>query len=85
MISLYKEIRMIVKISNFKFNYSIKHHSDDVKVIYPYAVSLQESIHSYNQISSKIDEKMTPLVANYRWDIHTTLEKGMNNTWSMKT
>lgn len=45
-------------------------------------MSIQESIRSYNQISSLVDEKSKKLVASYRSKIHKQIRQGMQINWN---
>ena len=63
--SLFKEVRhfRFLKGQRIKLSYSLTNTGKEVKQIYPYAVSLRESLHSFNQICSKLDPKVSKLVA----------------------
>lgn len=58
--------------------------ADDVKTFYPSAVSLQESLHTFNQISAKIDEKIGKLVALHRKEVLNTIAQGVHLCWNYK-
>jgi hypothetical protein len=49
---------------------------------YPFVVSLQESVHSYHQVSAKIDEKIIKLVADKKRAVMLCIEEGFKNNWN---
>lgn len=69
---------------NVKLNFSITHHTRALAENYPYAVSLQESIYSYNQITAKIDDKIAKLVAQSKKQVMSYIADGLNTNWGEK-
>ena len=49
---------------------------------YPFVVSLQESIHSYHQVSAKIDEKVSKLVAEKKRAVMLCIKEGFETYWN---
>lgn len=49
---------------------------------YPFVVSLQESIHSYHQVSAKIDEKVLKLVAEKKRAVMYCIKDGFETFWN---
>lgn len=49
--SLFKELRNLQNMK-IRVNYSVQYIADEVKVNYPSALALQESLHTYMQICS---------------------------------
>lgn len=45
-------------------------------------VSLQESIHSYHQVSAKIDEKVLKLVAEKKRAVMHCIKEGFETFWN---
>jgi len=48
---------------------------------YPFVVSLQESIHSYNQVSAKIDQRILKLVAEKKKSVMNCIDEGFRKNW----
>ena len=49
---------------------------------YPFVVSLQESIHSYHQVSAKIDERIAKLVAEKKRGVMHCINEGFATFWN---
>jgi hypothetical protein len=81
---LFKELRNLQNMK-IRVNYSIQYIADEVKVNYPSAVALQESLHTYMQISSQLTDKSAKLVAHLRRDVQTIIVQGFNYLWTHKT
>lgn len=84
LINVIKEIKMLT-ILQVKLVYAITHHYKTFTEMYPFAVSLQESIHSYNQISAKIDDKVGKLVAESKKTVMNLITEGFTQSWGEKT
>ena len=69
---------------NVRLNYTITHHTRALAENYPYAVSLQESIYSFNQITAKIDDKIAKLVAQSKKQVMTSIAEGFHTNWGEK-
>lgn len=68
-VNLFKETR-ILGSQKVRYSSSLSYTAIQAKNIYPFAMSIQESIRSYNQISAHIDEKTKKLVASFRSKVH---------------
>lgn len=84
LINVIKEIKML-SIMQVKLAWATTHHYGTFKEMYPFAVSLQESIHSYNQISARIDDKIGKLVAESKKVVMSLIAEGFNLNWGEKT
>ena len=82
-ISLFKEVRNF-KWLNLKVPFTLQFKSNEVQLIYPNALSLQDSLRTFNMISSKIDDRLSKLVASHRREVLTTITTGASITWSFK-
>jgi hypothetical protein len=62
---LFKEVRNLkhFKSKQIKVSYSLEMNVKDYKVMYPYAMSLRDSIFAFKQICAKVDGKISKLVA----------------------
>jgi hypothetical protein len=80
MINLIKEIKNLVQMG-VRLNYTITHHTRALSENYPFAVSLQESIYSFNQITAKIDGKIAKLVAQSKKTVMTCIADGFNTNF----
>lgn len=81
-ISLFKEVRNMIWL-NFQVPHVVTNSAKDAKRVYPYAVSLQETVRTYSQISTVISKwpELSPLVAIYRSNIHEIISKGIQVRW----
>jgi hypothetical protein len=52
-----------------RVNYSIQYISEEVKTNYPSALALEESLHTFTQISGQLNDKSGKLVANLRKEV----------------
>jgi methyltransferase-like protein len=68
-----------------RVNYSIQYIADEVKANYPSVLALQESLHTYNQISSQMTENSAKIVARLRRDVQNIIVQGFNYLWTHKT
>lgn len=65
-------------------SYSLTNTAKEVKQIYPYAMSLRESLYSFKQICAKVDGKVGKLVAQQRHDVLLAIQTGFGFTWHTK-
>lgn len=49
---------------------------------YPFVVSLQESIYTYHQISAKIDDRISKLLAEKKKSVMLAIEDGFKSNWN---
>ncbi|EAR94592.2 dynein heavy chain, cytoplasmic protein (macronuclear) [Tetrahymena thermophila SB210] len=80
-VNLFKETR-ILSSQKVRFLSSLSYTAQQAKNIYPFAMSIQESIRSYNQISNHVDDKMKKLVASFRRGVHKQIRNGMQINWN---
>lgn len=67
-INLYKEVRSLNWLG-FKRLIAIRIKADDAKTYYPYAISLQEALRTYNSTCLKIGGTIENLVAQSKMEI----------------
>lgn len=81
-ISLFKETRNLARL-DFTIPHNIITAAKDAKRIYPYAVSLSESLRTYESTNKKVKELKGSeiLVANAKLDIQRMITKGMTLNW----
>jgi len=82
-ISLFKEVRNFRWLS-LKVPFTLQFKANEVQQIYPNALSLQDSLRTFNMISNKIDERLAKLVASHKKDVMNTITTGASLTWSFK-
>lgn len=80
LINLIKEIKNL-GIMQVKLAFAITHHARTLMEMYPFAVSLQESIYSFNQITAKIDDKIAKLVAQSKKTVMNCIAEGFGTFW----
>ncbi|KAI9745692.1 MAG: Dynein heavy chain, cytoplasmic [Claussenomyces sp. TS43310] len=81
-IALFKETRNLTWL-NYQVPHSINNVSKEAKRVYPYAVSLMESVRTYAQTTRQIAEmsEVSTLLSGYQNDIHTLIAKGIPLKW----
>ncbi|KAJ3385444.1 hypothetical protein HDU84_002244 [Entophlyctis sp. JEL0112] len=81
-ITLFKEVRNLLWL-NFRVPITIANVAKDAKRVYPFAVSLNETVRTYNQTISRIEkhETIAMLVAGYRKDVQSHIAKGIQLRW----
>lgn len=79
-IELIKEIRSFDSINPRRTN--ALWNGKTIIDFYPFVVSLQESIHSYYQVSAKIDEKVLKLVAEKKRAVMHCMKEGFETFWN---
>ncbi|KAI9809961.1 MAG: hypothetical protein M1825_000394 [Sarcosagium campestre] len=81
-IALFKEVRNLTWLG-FAVPHSISNVSKDAKRVYPYAVSLMETVRSYAQTSRQLAamSDVATLLSGYRNDAHALISKGVPLRW----
>ena len=81
-IALFKEVRNLVWL-NYQVPHGISSISKEAKRVYPFAVSLMESVRSLAQTSRVIDSmsSINILLNGYQKEVHNLTMKGMTLKW----
>lgn len=81
-ISLFKEVRNLIWL-NFQIPHAITNLAKDAKKVYPHAVSLMETVRTYNQTCSLVraNPEITCLIAQVYADAHQLISQGMTLRW----
>lgn len=81
-IALFKETRNMMWL-NYQVPHSINNVSKEAKRVYPYAVSLMESVRTYAQITRQIAgmADVSILLSGYQNDVHGLIARGMPLRW----
>ena len=81
-IALFKEVRNLLWL-NYQVPHAINNVSKEVKRVYPYAVSLMESVRGLAQTSRTIDEmsQVSILLSGYLRDAQNLIMKGIPLKW----
>ena len=81
-IALFKEVRNLTWL-NYQIPHAISNVSKEAKRVYPYAVSLMESVRSLAQTSRIIDEMsgVSILLSGYQKDVQDLVSKGVPLKW----
>lgn len=81
-ITLFKEVRNLLWLG-FSVPHAISNVAKDAKRVYPYALSLMETVRTYTQTIDRVTSNpgIATLVAEYRRDVQTLLAKGMSLRW----
>ncbi|KAJ3071427.1 hypothetical protein HDU98_005356 [Podochytrium sp. JEL0797] len=81
-IALFKEVRQLVWLG-FRVPITVANVAKDAKRVYPFAVSLNETVRIYSQTVQKVDahESVGVLVAGYRKDVQAHVGKGVQLRW----
>ncbi|KAI7858782.1 dynein heavy chain [Circinella umbellata] len=81
-ITLFKEVRNLLWL-NFQVPHTISNVAKDAKRVYPFAVSLMETVRTFSQTVHKVNRNpdITALVAGYRNEVHVMITKGINLRW----
>lgn len=76
-IALFKEVRNFTSL-NFQVPHAISNVSKEAKRVYPYAVSLVETIRTYTQTLRKIEtmSSVSTLLSGFRMEVQTLIAKG---------
>lgn len=81
-IALFKETRNLIWL-NFSVPHSISNIAKDTKRVYPYAVSLMESVRTFAQINRQIVDlsEVEVLLSGYRNEVYKVIAKGVPLKW----
>ncbi|CAG8723873.1 15561_t:CDS:2, partial [Acaulospora colombiana] len=81
-ITLFKEVRNLLWL-NHPVPHAISSLAKVAKRVYPFAVSLMETVRTYAQTVQKVKKHpdIIMLVASYRNDVQTMIAKGINYEW----
>ncbi|ETS83032.1 Dynein heavy chain [Pestalotiopsis fici W106-1] len=81
-ITLFKETRNL-GWQNFNVPHSVNNTAKDAKRVYPYAVSLMESVRTFAQTSRQISEmsEVSILLGGYQQEVYSLIEKGVPLKW----
>eukprot|EP01132_Coremiostelium_polycephalum_P002127 gene2127-2619_t len=79
-IMLFKEVRNLQWLG-FRVPLNISFVSSGAKQVYPFAVSLKETLRTYTQTSGKITSDISPLIASYKKDVQTNIQEGFRLKW----
>ena len=78
---LFKEIRLLGNMGEYSANAYISNKARDIKNIYPVAISLQDSIRTFNQTCGKIDTRIIKLVAKSKKEIQDIIAANLSHNW----
>eukprot|EP00741_Cyanophora_paradoxa_P023561 tig00021590_g22758.t1 len=79
-ITLFKEVRNLHTMG-FHIPYKILLVSNEARELYPFAMSLSETMRTYKQAVSSLHDGVKPLVASYRRDLHALFTEGVQLRW----
>ncbi|KAJ3331033.1 hypothetical protein HDU76_004259 [Blyttiomyces sp. JEL0837] len=81
-ITLFKEVRNLSWLG-YSVPHTLANVAKDAKRVYPFAVSLNETVRTYTQTVNKVNkhEHIAMLVAGYRKDVQTHISKGIQLRW----
>ncbi|BGP45295.1 dynein heavy chain [Rhodotorula kratochvilovae] len=81
-ITLFKEVRNLLWLG-FQVPHTISNIAKDAKRVYPYAVSLMETVRTYSQTVAKLQDnpEIAPLVAASHKKAQEQIAKGMGYRW----
>ncbi|KAK4240895.1 dynein heavy chain, N-terminal region 1-domain-containing protein [Achaetomium macrosporum] len=81
-IALFKETRNLVWL-NFPVPHSVNNVAKEAKRVYPYAVSLMESVRTFAQTNRQISEmsEVAVLLSGHRDEVYTLIAKGIPLRW----
>ena len=79
-ITLFKEVRNLQWLGK-PVPIAITIHSSAAERVYPFAVSLRESLRSYNQTCAQLTETTTMLVASYKLSVQQKIAEGFKLKW----
>ena len=81
-IALFKEVRNLIWL-NFQVPHAINNISKEAKRVYPYAVSLMESVRTLAQTTRTISEmsEVSTLLSGYQNDVQALVMKGVPLKW----
>ena len=73
--------RQILEKHNLRTNYSDNFKINDLKLLYPMARSIQESLRSFNYTNSTLSDKFVKLVAHKQNEAQKSLLEGLTIDW----
>lgn len=81
-IALFKETRNL-GWQNFNVPHAVNNTAKDAKRVYPYAVSLMESVRTFTQTTRQISElpEVSILLSGYQNEVHALIAKGVPLRW----
>ncbi|KAI9891081.1 MAG: Dynein heavy chain, cytoplasmic [Vezdaea aestivalis] len=81
-IALFKEVRNMIWLG-FVIPHALTNISKDAKRVYPYAVSMMESVRTFAQTTRLISEmtEISSLLSGYQNDVQTQIAKGVPLKW----
>lgn len=79
-ITLFKEVRNLQWLG-YRLPFSITMHASSAKRVYPFAVSLRESLRTYSQTCRRITESSALLVAADKVQVQQKLNEGFKLKW----
>ncbi|KAJ3021261.1 hypothetical protein HKX48_008890 [Thoreauomyces humboldtii] len=81
-VTLFKEVRNLLWL-NFQVPHTISNIAKDAKRVYPFAVSLTETVRTYTQTVQKIDrnKETAILVIGYRKEAQSLISRGIQLKW----
>ncbi|EFA77050.1 cytoplasmic dynein heavy chain [Heterostelium album PN500] len=79
-IMLFKEVRNLQWLG-FRVPLNISFISSGAKQVYPFAVSLKETLRTFTQTCGKITSEISPLVASYKRDVQLLVNEGFKLKW----
>ncbi|GAM24388.1 hypothetical protein SAMD00019534_075630 [Acytostelium subglobosum LB1] len=79
-IMLFKEVRNLQWLG-FRVQLNISFISSGAKQVYPFAVSLKETLRTYTQTCGKITPEIATLVASYKRDVQLLINEGFKLKW----
>lgn len=81
-IALFKEVRNLIWLA-YPIPHAVSNVSKEAKRVYPYAVSLMETVRTYAQTNKTISEmsEVSVLLSGYQNDVHTLISKGVPLKW----
>jgi dynein heavy chain 1 len=81
-IALFKETRNLTWL-NYQVPHAINNVSKEAKRVYPYAVSLMESVRTFAQTTRQISEMsdVSTLLSGYQNDVNALITKGIRLRW----
>ncbi|PWZ01334.1 cytoplasmic dynein heavy chain 1 [Testicularia cyperi] len=81
-ISLFKEVRNLIWLQ-FQIPHAITNLAKDAKKVYPHAVSLMETVRTYNQTCALVraNPEIACLIAQVYTDAHQLISQGMALRW----
>ncbi|KAJ3451774.1 dynein heavy chain [Anaeramoeba flamelloides] len=80
-VTLFKEVRNLVSL-NFRVPFNINFGASSASQLYPFAISLVESIKNYFFTCDSLDEKIKPLIASYQNEVQEVIQNGCSLTWN---